>query len=99
MAWSFWTKLKDIGKKIWGGLKWGWERIKPITKPIGDAVAPVLGRVIGSKIPGAGAVAGGVWRGVSGKPVKKSILVICLVKARRLKQQLKGDDGWVKCKL
>jgi hypothetical protein len=93
MAWSFWTKLKDVCKKIWGGLKKGREKIKPIIKPIGDAIAPVLGRVIDSKIPGAGAVAEGVWRGVSGKPVKKSIFGILLGQAGRLKPQLKGDDG------
>jgi hypothetical protein len=54
-------------------LKKGWEKIEPIIKPIGYAIAPVLGRVIDSKILGAGAVAEGVWRGVSGRPVKKSI--------------------------
>jgi hypothetical protein len=74
-------------------LKKGWEKIKPIIKPIGGVNAPVLGRVIDSKIPGAGAVAEGVWRGVSGKPVKKSIFGNLLGQAGRPKPQLMGEDG------
>jgi hypothetical protein len=90
MAWSFWNKLKDIGNKVCNGAKKGRNFMKPVVIPIGGALAPVVGRLIDSEIPGAGAGAQGVWRKVSGKPAKtiRGIFKKLLVNSGRLKPEV-----------
>ena len=42
MAAGFWSKMKDIGSKIWGGIK---SVAKNVVKPLADMAAPIISSI------------------------------------------------------